>query len=117
MLSFYSMPLSSIFIPEGFVALFYSFKKNNAQIDLENLYTMMVTFADLLKNEHLFDHGITREKTLDRLKFFVDKGLMKMSDDMKQISVTESAKSLIEFFKSLVLPIIDTYLIVLLTIE
>ena len=119
MLSYYSMPLSSIFIPEGFVVLFMSnnMKEVNSPFALESLFSMMSTFADLLKNEHMFDHGITRERTMERVKFFVDKGLVKVSDDMKQIWVTESALPTMEFFKSLVLPLVDTYLIVLLAIE
>ena len=54
---------------------------------------------------------------MERVKFFVDKGLVKVSEDMKQIWVTESALPTMEFFKSLVLPLVDTYLIVLLAIE
>ena len=119
MLSFYSMPLSSIFIPEGFVALFMSnnMKEVNSPFSLDRLYSMMSNFADLLKNEHLFDHEITRERTMERVKFFVDKGLVKLSEDMKQIWVMEAALPMMEFFKSLVLPLVDTYLIVLLAVE
>ena len=119
MLSYYSMPLSSSFIPEGFVALFMSnnMKEINSPFSLQSLYSMMSTFADLLKNEHMFDHGITRERTMERVKFFVDKGLFKLSDDMEQIWVMESALPTLEFFKSLILPLVDTYIIVLLAIE
>ena len=67
----------------------------------------------------MHDHGITRERTLERLAFFVEKGLAKISNDMKEINVIESPLSnfMMDFFRSLVLPLVDTYLIVLLAIE
>ena len=79
----------------------------------------MSAFADLLKNEHLFDYGITREKTIERAQFFVERGLMKMNEDMTEIQVIKSETSLetINFFRALVLPLVDTYLIVLLAVE
>ena len=119
MLSYYSMPLSSIFIPEGLVALFMSnnMKEVDSPFSLDSLYSMVLTFADLLKNEHMFDHGITRERTMERVQFFVKQGLVKLSDDAKQIWILESAFPTMEFFKSLILPLVDTYLIVLLAIE
>ena len=119
MLSYYSMPLSSIFIPEGLVALFMSnnMKELSSPFSLDSLYSMVLTFADLLKNEHMFDHEITRERTMERVNFFVKQGFIKLSEDSKQIWVLESAFPTMEFFKSLVLPLIDTYYIVLLAIE
>jgi len=119
MLSYYSMHVSSIFIPEGFMALFLSNQGAGVPTDLNNLYTMMSTFSDLLKNEHLFDHGITREKTLKRLKFFFDRGVLEMSEDKKEIWLKEGEANIstLNFFKGLILPLVDTYLIVLLTIE
>ena len=70
MLSYYSMTLTSIFIPEGCMALYFS-NNRDGTADCANLYDMMSAFADLLKNEHLFDHAITREKTFERAQFFV----------------------------------------------
>ena len=121
MLSYYSMPLTSIFIPEGLVALYMSnnMKELHTPLSLDSLYSMMLTFADLLKNEHMFEYEITREKTMERVNFFVKQGLIKVSEDAKQIWILESESSYptMEFFKSLVLPLVDTYFIVLLTIE
>ena len=119
MLSYYSMQVSSIFIPEGFVALFLSNQGAGIPTDINNLYTMMATFSDLLKNEHLFDHGITREKTLQRIKFFFSRGILEMSEDKKKIWLKEGEAntSTLNFFKGLILPLVDTYLIVLLAIE
>jgi len=120
MLSYYSMQLSSIFIPEGFMALFMSNQRARGELtsDMNSLYTMMATFADLLKNEHLFDHGITRERTMERAKFFLDRGIVSLDDNMKIWLVeTESNIQIMNFFKALVLPLVDTYLIVLLAIE
>ena len=119
MLSYYSMPLSSIFIPEGFVALFMSnnMKRDTSPFALDSLYQMMASFADMLKNEHLFDHEITRERTQKRVQFFVDRGLAELSKDKREIMLSEGALPILEFFKSLVLPLVDTYLIVLMTID
>ena len=74
MLSYYSMPLSSIFIPEGLFSLFISNTKKeaNSPFSLDSLYSMVGTFADLLRNEHMFDHDFSREQTNKRVKFFVD---------------------------------------------
>ena len=119
MLSYYSMPLSSIFIPEGLFALFLSNTKKEvgSPFSLDSLYSMVRTFADLLKNEHMFDHGITRERTSERVNFFVDQGLIKVNEDTKQIWILESGFPTMEFYKNLVLPLVDTYFIVLLAIE
>lgn len=119
MLSYYSMPLSSIFIPEGFVALFMSnnMKKDKSPFALDSLYQMMASFADMLKNEHLFDHEITRDRTQKRVQFFVDRRLAELSKDNREIWLSDGALPILEFFKSLVLPLVDTYLIVLVTID
>jgi len=119
MLTFYSMPLTGVFIPEGLMTLFISNHKAGVPFELDGFFQMMSTFADLLKNEHLFDHGITRERTAERVAFFASRGLIKVSADQKEISVvnSESSLSTINFFKALVLPLIDTYLVVLLAIE
>lgn len=59
MLSYYSMPVSSVFIPEGLIALFTSKHGVGVPADLEDLNAMMMTFSDLLKNEHMFDHVVS----------------------------------------------------------
>ena len=53
MLSYYSMPLSACFIPEGCMALFLSNEQNtvNGAFSVDELYEMLHTHVDLLNDE------------------------------------------------------------------
>ena len=51
------------------------------------------------------------------MQFFVDRGLAELSKDNREIWLSEGAMPILEFFKSLVLPLVDTYLMVLVTID
>jgi hypothetical protein len=64
-LAFYSMRLSSIFHHEGFIAnQIYNVLKleESKPISLDQLFVQAELYADLMKNEHLYDVGYDRKK-------------------------------------------------------
>jgi hypothetical protein len=64
-LAYYSMRLSSIFHHEGFIAnqIYNSLRfENDKPMSLDKLYVEAKQFADLMKNEHLYDVEYDMEK-------------------------------------------------------
>lgn len=124
MLSYYSMPLSGHFIPEGCMALFLKNENNaiNGQFSVTKLHQMISSFSDLLKNEQLlkkFPEYLTPEKVLERIQFFVEYNCLSLSEDKQYVTNTsnEFGKGIMDFGRKLVVPLIDVYLVVLLAID
>ena len=56
---------------------------------------------------------------MQRLLYFKEKGLVEVAEDLKTVKLveTENATALLDFFSGLVVPLMDTYLITLATIQ
>ena len=124
MLSYYSMPMTPNFIPEGCMALFLSNQSNavNGQFSIDKLYQMISTFTDLLKNEQLlYDYPgyLKPDKVLERIQWFANNKYLELTADNLYISNIENewASTTMDFGTKLVIPLIDTYLVVLLAID
>ena len=125
MLSYYSMPISADFISEGALALFLQNETNadsDGQYSVDKLFQMVVTFSNLLKNEQLnydFQGQLKPEKSKNRVKFFSDFNVFKLSDDNQKVLVMDNdfARGTLKYGAHLIMPLIDTYIVVLLAID
>ena len=115
-LAYYSMALSSIFLPEGTIALVFETHKT---IDRDELYEKGRVLTDVFIMESQYpqmdfsEHGFEQ-----RICFFKSQNLLQANEDGKlSVVQTPEAETLLEFFVSITQPILDTYLIMLLTIE
>ena len=83
---------------------------------------MISIFTNLLRNEQLqygFDEELQPEKAMKRIHFFRNFNVLKLSEDNLQVSImdNEFARSTLKYGAHLVIPLIDTYLVVLLSID
>ena len=125
MLSYYSMPISARFISEGAMALYLSNKTNadaNGQYSVDRLLSTVYTLSNLLKDEQLnygFEGEVDLSKVKSRVKFFTDSSVIKLSDDNQKVLLQENdfGKGTLKYGAHLIMPLIDTYIVVLLTID
>jgi hypothetical protein len=106
-LAFYSMRLASIFHHEGFISnqIYNLLKQENTQpLNLEKLYVQAERFAELMKNESLYEYGYDRKLFRTRVQFFVDKGVFKLTEDQLHVTVNRSdmVTELTDFFCQIV---------------
>ena len=61
----------------------------------------------------------SHDVVMQRLLYFKEKGLVEVAEDLKTVKLveTENATALLDFFSGLVVPLMDTYLITLATIQ
>jgi hypothetical protein len=116
------MRLSSLFQHEGFIAnQIYNLLKREKQepLDLDKLYLQAEKFAELMKNEHLYEIEFDRKKFRQRIQFFADRGVFTFTEDQSHVTVNKSsvALELTDFFCQIMQSFLDTYMITLLTIE
>ena len=88
-------------------------------IGLNTIYKLLTLYACLFRNENLFTQKFTYESLRYHTAFFVKKGIIEVSDDRSEAKLVHEDHSIsfIEFFHKLILPLFDTYLITLITIE
>lgn len=69
--------------------------------------------------EYLYPAKYNVDIVKDGVDFFVNFGILQKHDDYKSFSIVDSeeARSMLNFYIQLIGPIIDTYTIMLLTIE
>lgn len=86
---------------------------------------MVYTFSNLLKDEQL-NYGfevaqgdIDLSKVKSRVKFFTDSSVIKLSDDNQKVLLMDNdfGKGTLKYGAHLIMPLIDTYIVVLLTID
>ena len=108
------MPLVGIFLPEGCLA--HIIQHHEGPINIDELFTKGERLHDVFRMEHF--HDFERDRVKEKMCFFVDDGILKLTNGGTIVEVTsnESAKVL-EFFVQLTEGLLDTYLIVLLSVE
>ena len=124
MLSYYSMPLSGHTIAEGSMALFLKNETNavDGQFSVAKLQQMVSSFSDLLKNEDDLKNNpgyLNTAKVLERIQFFVDYNCLSLSEDKQHVANMDNdfARTTMDFGEQLVVPLIDTYLVVLKVVD
>ena len=115
-LAYYSMALSSIFLPEGTIACLI---ESHQTIGRDELYEKGRVLTDVLCMENLYPKMDYHEHGFEsRVGFFKSQNVLMSNEDGKLAVVqTPEAKTLLEFFVGLTQPILDTYLVMLLAIE
>jgi glycerol-3-phosphate O-acyltransferase len=114
-LAYYSMALSSIFLPEGTVAMILESHKT---ISRDALYEKAKIVTGLLSMENLYPMGYHEHGFESRIGFFMEKQVIGVNEGGHLAVVNSSeANTLLEFFVGITKPIFDTYLVMLLTIE
>lgn len=117
-LAHYSMPISSVFLPESCIATSVTYMQQKGPVKYEDLFEMTKKVYDIFRMEHLYSYPHSLETVKDGVDFFVTECLLAF-DDEASFSIVDSvaARSMISFYSSILGPIIDTYRIMLLTIE
>jgi glycerol-3-phosphate O-acyltransferase len=123
-LAFYSLPLSSILIHESFIAhVIHNSIKANAMLpqslNVDKMYEQAALFESIVHNEHLYDYEFDKPTFLRRLHYFAKQNLITLNKDSTELvaTATKEAYSLLDFFCQIMQPSLDTYTIVLLTLE
>jgi len=111
-LAYYSMALTAVFLQEGCLA---SLINKNKTANLKELLPQAEALYDIFKLESFCETGSLKQQ----LSFFVNENIIDLSEDKEAASITHTKKAgrTMRFFTSLHRPLVDTYLIVLLTIE
>ena len=83
---------------------------------------MITTFSDLFNHEQLrydYPRHITMKDLLANIQFYHDIKTLKLSDDKRYVENLENefAKGTIDFGFQLIIPLLDTYHVVLLAID
>jgi hypothetical protein len=124
-LAHYSMQLIPAFLLEGCLATVFkqALAKSEMVYDkpiaLSPFFEVCRMYAEVFTNEHLGHFDVTPTTIMRRVQFFVDKGIFELSEDRSTVKITNKEKylTMMNFFSNLILPLIDTYLITLTTIE
>lgn len=125
-LAYYSMNLMPAFLIEGCLSVFLKNEviTNDQYFDgkhvvMKPLLEVCQFYGDLFVNEHFTVLDLTGQKVLQKVGYFVEKGLLEFDDEKKTVRVKnkEKAFAFIDFFSNLIHPLIDTYLVTLAAIE
>ena len=118
-LAHYSMPLFSVFLHECCMALSFSSLSRKGPVAYDEIFVHTKKLYDIFKMEHLYSYDYDEDKVKDGVKFFFENGLFNKNDEEKTFSIVDSeeARSMLTFYIELIGPFIDTYKILLLTIE
>lgn len=88
------------------------------EVEMRPLFDVIRLYDVLLRNEHLLNYDLSKQKMLQRVHHFVQKGFLELKDDFKVVVVNkERTFLLLDWFSGLLVPLIDTYLITLMAIE
>ena len=77
------------------------------------LYDIIKLYGDLLKNESFLNNDLSKTKVRESVDFFVNKGLLKIEGDTVAVVNKEKFEVFTDFFRTLIQPLIDTYMITL----
>ena len=80
---------------------------------MQPLYEIIILYADLLKYESYRNIDISKDRVLKSLDFFVRKGYVRVDGDTCTVVNKEQFQAYVDFFKNLIHPLIDTYMITL----
>lgn len=118
-LAYYSMPFVSVFLPEGCLASVIGSLPNGPFHNINSVVNKTKKLYSVLKMEHFYDYENKIDNIRERLCFFVDEKILELNEDNTCVSIGKNdiAVTTFTFFKELNSAVIDTYLIVLLTIE
>lgn len=122
-LAHYSMNLMPAFLIEGCLSMFLLNEVamdeyyDGKPVTMSPLYDIIILYEKLFRNEHFYSYAIPKEKAKSKVEYFVKKGYLSMKDDSVTVVDKESAFMLLNFFRNLIAPLIDTYLVTLSTIE
>lgn len=111
-LAYYSMALTAVFLQEGCLA---SLINKNKTANLKELLPQAEALYDVFKLESFCETGSLRQQ----LKFFVKENIFELDIEKEAASITGTKKAgrMLRFFGQLHGALVDTYLIVLLTVE
>ena len=123
-LSHYANQMCHVFIPEGCIAVYlrnhFAHKKLNpigSPIEIAGCFDACKMFEHVLRNEHMMDYEMNPKRMIERVKFFEKKGFLKRSADKKTVEIiNEEFMFTLNYVGNLIQALIDTYLIVLMTI-
>ena len=122
-LAHYSMMLMPAFLIEGCLSIFLKNEiltddyTDGKPIAMRPLYDIIILYEELFRNEHFYDYAIPKEKAINKVEYFVQKGYLCIQDENVTIVNKERAFMMLDFFSNLIAPLIDTYLVTLNTIE
>ena len=120
----YSMQLMPAFLIEGCLSIFIrnavlsdSTYFHGKPIDMVPLFDIVKLYADLFKNEHFVDYDISKTRLLQRVSYFDKLGILKVQGNTVTVTNKERTFTFLEFFSNLIHPLIDTYLVTLMTLS
>jgi hypothetical protein len=117
-LAHYSMPLSAVFLPESCIATSCAYLQMKGPVGYEELFEMTKKAYEIFRMEHLYSYDHSVDTVKDGVDFFVTECVVAYNEETTfSIVDSDEARSMISYYTSLLSPIIDTYRIILLTIE
>ena len=124
-LAYYSGSLIPAFLLEGCLSTLIKSAMSRKSYELGEsvavalLFKIVRFYADLFQNESLTNYQSDPDVIMQRMAYFDEKGLVKLSADQKSVCLSDRENSIVmlNFFSQLIIPLIDTYLIVLTTLE
>ena len=124
-LAYYSMNLMPAFLLEGAICTLIKSAVSSGEYHLDKpveiapLMKVVRLYADLFKNETMQTYEVQSDIIMTRVGYWVDRKVLEVSPDNETIAIKDQARAveLFNFFSQLILPLIDTYLITLMTLE
>ena len=124
-LAYHSMNLTPVFLLEGCIAtlILSNLSKGDFlvsdSVELATIFKVLAIYQDIFASEILTKFKASPDQMMQRVQYFAERGILEVSADQMTAKLTNSDSSqiLLNFFSQLVLPLIDTYLITLNTIE
>lgn len=119
-LAYYSMQLMPAFLIEGCLSIFLKnsvFANDSYQdgtpVAMQPLYDIILLYTDLLLNESFLNYDLSKQRVLQSVDFFVKKGYLRLEGENCIVVNKDSFTVFLDFFRRLINPVIDTYMITL----
>lgn len=120
-LAHYSLRLSSYFVFEQCFAYLikdhFIVKMNKEPIKAKDIYETGKQLANIFRSEHILIDTLTMDTFEERFSFLGEASIFSFDRETLDIRLSEKPSAVLDLFAQMAEAFVDTYLIVLLTIE